>query len=226
MSPITNHKRSRLYSQKSSFTAQQRLITAGCEPEIEEPRSDSEYDSDVIVVGKARKCPRVSETPSNHAPSTMRMSPAPQTSPRLPSHQPLQTQASAPEPAMLEWHPQSTHDSCLHETEIQQLRSRVGYLELEALSNIDLRAELHQDYCRVLSEVWDLREIVRDLVNQQKWDDLRKKHDEEERRVFETVVKARIAFAETNAIHYVSRLRCEIKGICKKGFNIQKIGTA
>jgi hypothetical protein len=54
---------------------QNRLITAGFELEIEEIKSDSEYDSDVIV-GRGRKAPRVSRTPPHHGPSAMRMRPA------------------------------------------------------------------------------------------------------------------------------------------------------
>jgi hypothetical protein len=78
------HKRGRSVDQRSTYTSEKRFLTSEVEVEIEERRSDSEYDSDVIVVGKGRKCPRVSETPQNHTPSAMRMLPAPQSSPQPP----------------------------------------------------------------------------------------------------------------------------------------------
>jgi hypothetical protein len=52
---------------------------------IEEPRSDSEYDSDVIVVENGQKCPRGPETPPNYAQPAVKMLPGPQFSPQLPS---------------------------------------------------------------------------------------------------------------------------------------------
>jgi hypothetical protein len=68
--------------QRRIYTSEKQFLRSGIEVEIEEPRSDTEYDSDVIVVGKGRKCPRISETPPNHAPSAMRMLPAPPSSPQ------------------------------------------------------------------------------------------------------------------------------------------------
>jgi hypothetical protein len=52
---INHHKRGRSLDQRPTPTTRHRFVTAGVEVEIEEPRSDSEYDSDVIVVGKGRK---------------------------------------------------------------------------------------------------------------------------------------------------------------------------
>jgi hypothetical protein len=79
-----NQKRGRSLDLHPSYNNQNqnRLITAGYELEIEEIKSDSEYDSDVIIC-RGRKAPRVSRTPPHHGPSAMRMLPA------LPSSPPL-----------------------------------------------------------------------------------------------------------------------------------------
>jgi hypothetical protein len=64
------------------------------------------------MVGKGRKFPRISETPPNHAPSAMRMLPAPPSSP-----QPQGSPVPPPEtpnrdPGLLEWYPHQIHTSC------------------------------------------------------------------------------------------------------------------
>jgi hypothetical protein len=101
MPELRSHKRGR---------SEHRVITASGEVEAQATTSDSEYDSDVIVVGKGRKCPRVSRTPPNHTPSWMRALPQPPTSPQSISS------TSLPEPAPLEWHPgtSSQDPPCLH----------------------------------------------------------------------------------------------------------------
>jgi hypothetical protein len=59
-----------------------------------------------------------------------------------------------PEPALLEWHPgtSSRDPPCLHLGEITDLKARVGYVELEAQNNIELRSEMEQNWCRVSAE--------------------------------------------------------------------------
>jgi hypothetical protein len=69
MPELRSHKRGRSLDQRLFGNSEDRFITAGGEAEAEATTSDSEYDSDVIVVGKGRKCLRVSRTPPNHTPS-------------------------------------------------------------------------------------------------------------------------------------------------------------
>jgi hypothetical protein len=179
------HKRGRSLGQRSAYRSQQRLLPSGVEVGMEELRSDSEYDSDVIVVGKGRKCPRISETPPNHGPSTMRMLPASQASPQMPKSPPPPAETATQDPALLEWYSQPIHGPCLHAIEVQELRTQVGYLQLEAQRNIELRTELHEDYCRVTAEVRELRETVNNLAQQQKWDVLRRHLDANRWKEFE-----------------------------------------
>jgi hypothetical protein len=105
MSTQTNHhKRGRPLDRRLTHKSQQQFLAAGVEVEIEEPRSDSEYDSDAIVVGKGRKCPRVSEAPPNYAPSVMRMLSTPQLSPQLATSPPPRMETAIPNLALLEWY--------------------------------------------------------------------------------------------------------------------------
>jgi hypothetical protein len=104
----------------------------------------------------------------HHGPSAIRMLPAPPSSPLL------QPSTPAPEPACLEWYPTLSQQQCSHEVEVQQLRVQVGELQLEAQKNIELRTELRQDYCRMFSEIRELRELFKNLVEQRNWDDLRR----------------------------------------------------
>jgi hypothetical protein len=201
-----NQKRGRSLDLHPSYNNQNqnRLITAGYELEIEEIKSDSEYDSDVII-GRGRKAPRVSRTPPHHGPSAMRMLPA------LPSSPPLQPGTPAQDPALLEWHPALSQQQCPHEVEVQQLRVQVGVLQLEAQRNIELRTELHQDYCRMSSEIRELRELLKDLVDKRNWDDLRRQCDEEDRKEWENQIATRITFSEAKAIDRISQLRLELR---------------
>jgi hypothetical protein len=69
------------------------------EVEPEEIRSESEYDSDVIVIGKRRKCPCVSRTPPKYMPSSMHTLLPPPGLPVLPR--------TIPRPVLLEWYPEN-----------------------------------------------------------------------------------------------------------------------
>jgi hypothetical protein len=182
-----NQKRGR------SLNLQPSYVTDGYEVEIEEIKSDSEYDSDVTVIGRGRKAPRVSRTPPHHGPSALRMLPAPPSSPLL------QPSTPAPEPACLEWYPTLSQHQCSHEAEVQQLRVQVGELQLEAQRNIELRTELRQDYCRMSSGFEELRELFKNLVDQRNWDDLRRQCDEEDRKEWENKIATRITFSEAKA---------------------------
>jgi hypothetical protein len=175
-----SHKRGRSLDQRFICNSEQRFITAS-EVEANETRSESEYDSDVIVIGKGRKCPRVSRTPPNHMPSSRRTLPSQPTPHILPR--------ITPEPALLEWPSGSRYTSpCLHEVKITELKARVGYLKIEAQHNIELRSEiqqnfcrisaecrnLRQDFCRVSAECTKLQKAVSDLVQFRSWEELRR----------------------------------------------------
>jgi hypothetical protein len=99
MPNLRSHKRGRSVDQRLICNFEQRLIAASRDVDSEEARSDSEYDSDVIVVGKGRQYPRVSKTPHNHTPSSMRTLPPSPTSSQEAVNGPV------PEPALVEWHP-------------------------------------------------------------------------------------------------------------------------
>jgi hypothetical protein len=148
MPELRSHKRGRSLDDRLFSKSEHRFITATGEVEAQATTSDSEYDSDVIVVGKGRTCPRVSRTPPNHTPSWMRALPQSPISPQSISS------TSLPEPALLEWHPgtSSQDPPCLHLGETTDLKARVGYLELEAQNNIELRSEMQQNWCRVSAE--------------------------------------------------------------------------
>jgi hypothetical protein len=179
MPELRSHKRGRSLDQRLFSKSEHRFITASGEVEAQATTSDSEYDSDVIVGGKGRKCPRVSRTPPNHTLSWMCALPLPPTSP------PSIASTSLPEPALLEWHPgtSSQDPPCLHLGEITDLKARAGYLEREAQNNIELRSKmqqnwsqvsteyrkLQQDLNRVSIECNELRHTVRDPVQFCRW---------------------------------------------------------
>jgi hypothetical protein len=154
MPELRSHKRGRSVDQRLFGNSEHRFITASGEAEAEATTSDSEYDSDVIVVGKGRKCPRGSRTPPNHTQSWMRTLPLPSTSPQDVASR------SLPDPALLEWHPgtPSQDPPCLQLGEITDLKAWVGYLELEAQNNIELRSEMQQNWCQVSAENRQLRQ--------------------------------------------------------------------
>jgi hypothetical protein len=139
MPSLRSNKRGRSMDQHTMGKTQQRLITAGDQVEPDEAKSDSEYDS----VGKGRKCLRVSRTPLHHTPSSMRIML------HNASIEPV-SNATAPAPGLLEWHPIPDPVLCMHDGEIQELtteiresKAQVGHLGVEAQRNIELRAEIY-----------------------------------------------------------------------------------
>jgi hypothetical protein len=156
MPELRSHTRGRSVDQRLFSKSEHMFIPASGEVEAQATTSDSGYDSDVTVVEKWRKCLRVSRTPPNHTPSWMRALPLSPTSPQSISS------TSLPDPALLEWHPgtSSQDPPCLQLGEITDLTPPVGYLELEAQNNIELRSEMHQNWCRVSAEY---RKLQQDL---------------------------------------------------------------
>jgi hypothetical protein len=221
MPEVRSHKRGGSFDQRLFSKSEQRFITASGEVEAQATTSDSEYNSDVIVVGKGRKCPRVSRTPPNHTPSWMRALPLPPTSP------PSIASTSIPEPAPREWHPGtwSQDPLCLHLGEITDLKARVGYLELEAQNNIELRSEMQQSWCRVSTqyrklqqdlnrvsmECNELRQTVRDLVQFCRWEELRRQGEEDDRRDLENLVKSRTVATEQRVREQIRQLRADLE---------------
>jgi hypothetical protein len=122
-------------------------LLSGVEVDIEEPRSDSEYDSDVIVVGMGRKCRRISETPPNHAPSAMRMLPAPPSSSQSQRSPIPPPETLNQDPGRLEWYPHQIHTSCPLAIKVHKLHAQVRHLELAATRNVELRSELPHNDC-------------------------------------------------------------------------------
>jgi hypothetical protein len=213
---INRHKRGRSLDQRPTPTTRHRFVTAGVEVEIEEPRSDSEYDSDVIVVVKGRKCLTVSETPPHHAPSALRMLPTAQLSLQLPSSPQAAMETDFRHQALLEWHSPPSNRSCLHEAQVQELRARVRYLEAEAERNIELRAEIHQDFCKVFAEVRELREIVNNLGQQQKLDVFLMHRQEAQWNEFKNTITSQITDEKSHAIERELQLKHELHDVINK----------
>jgi hypothetical protein len=92
-----------------------------------------------------------------HAPSS---SPHPQGSPVLPP------ETLNRDPGLLEWYPHQIHTSCPLATEVQKLRAQVGHLEQKPTRIIELREELQENYCKIVSEARELRETVTNLTEQ------------------------------------------------------------
>jgi hypothetical protein len=221
MPELRSHKRGRSLDQRLFSKSENRFITASGEVEAQATTSDSEYDYGVIVVRKGRKCPRVSRPPPNHTPSWMRALPLPPTS--LPSI----ASTSIPEPALLEWHPgtSSQDPPCAHLGEITDLKARVGYLELEAQNNIELRSDMQQNWCRVSTEYRqlqqdlnrvsmecnELRPTVRDLVQFCGWEELRRQGEEDDRRDLENLVNSRTVAAEQRVREKIRQLRADLE---------------
>jgi hypothetical protein len=210
------HKRGRSVNQRSTYTSEKRFLTSGVEVEIEEPRSDSEYDSDVIVVGKGRKCPRISETPPNHAPSAMRILPAPPSSP-----QPQGSPVPPPEtpnrdPGLLEWYPHPIHNSCPLAIEVQELRAKVRHLELEATRNIELRLELQDNYCKIVAEARERRETVKNLAEKQKFEELRRRLEANRWKDFENTTNTKIEARKSDEIDRELQLSRELNDAVRR----------
>jgi hypothetical protein len=186
------HKRGRSVDQRSTYTSEKRFLTSGVEVEIGEPSSDSEYDSNVIVVGKGRKCPRIFETPPNHAPSAMRMLPAPQSLPQPPGSPVPPPETPNRDPGLLEWYPDPTHSSCPLAIEVQALRPPVGHLELETTRNIELRSELQENHCKIVAEARELRETVKNLAERHKLGELCRRLEANRWKDFENTIKTKI----------------------------------
>jgi hypothetical protein len=172
--------------------------------------------TDVIVVGKGRKCPRVSETPPNHAQSALRMLFEPQLSPQIPTSPPPAMEIDIRDPAVLEWYSPPGNRSSLHATRVKELRARLGYLEAEAQRNVELRAEIRQDFCKVFSEVCELREMINNLGKHQKCDLFRRHREEAKWNEFENMITTQIAVAKSHAIEHELQIRHESYDVIKK----------
>jgi hypothetical protein len=210
------HKRGRSVDLRSTYTSEKRFLTSGVEVEIEEPRSDSEYDSDVIVVGKGLKCPRVSETPPNHAPSALRMLPAPQNSPQPPGSPVPPPETPDRDPGLLEWYPHPIHSSCPLAIEVQELREKVGHLELEATRNIELRSELQENHSKIVAEARELREIAKNLSEKQKLEELRRRLEANRWKDFEHTINTKIEARKSDEIERELQLSHELNNAVRR----------
>jgi hypothetical protein len=54
------------------------------------------------------------------------------------------------------------------------------------------------------SEIRELRELLKNLIDQRNWDDLRRQYDEENRREWENKIAIRITFSEAKTTDRVS----------------------
>jgi hypothetical protein len=61
------------------------------------------------------------------------------------------------------------------------------------------------------SEIRELRELLKHLLDQRNWDDLRRQCDKEDRREWENKIATRITFSEAKATDRVSQLRLELR---------------
>jgi hypothetical protein len=104
------------------------------------------------------------------------------------------------------------------------LKARVGYLELEAQNNIELRSEMQQSWCRVSAEYRklqedlnrvsmecnELRQTVRDLVQFRRWEVLRRQCEEDDRRGLKNLVNSRTVAAEHCVREQIRQLRADL----------------
>jgi hypothetical protein len=109
--------------------------------------------------------------------------------------------------------------------EITDLKARVGYLELEAQNNIELRSEILQNWCRVSTEYRklpqdlnrvsmecnELRQTMRDLVQFRRWEELRRQGEEDDRRDLENLVNLRSVAAEQRVREQIRQLRADLE---------------
>jgi hypothetical protein len=80
--------------------------------------------------------------------------------------------------------------------------------------NIELRAEIHQDFCKISTEVREPREVINNLGKQQKCDVFRRHR--EEAKWNENTITSQIAEAKSNAIERELQLRHEFYDVAKK----------
>jgi hypothetical protein len=147
-----------------------------------------------------------------------------------------------PDPGVLGWHPGTSSQDplSLYLGEITDSKARVGYLELEAHNNNELRSEMRQNWCqvsaenrqlrqdfsRVSAECRELRQTVSDLIQYRKWEELRSQFEEQDRRGWENVLDTRIAAAEQWAREQVSQLRAGLSHEIESGLAHKKVGDA
>jgi hypothetical protein len=130
----------------------------------------------------------------------MRMLPAPPSSP-----QPQGSPVPPPEtlnrdPGLLEWYPHQIRTSCPLAIEVQKLRAQVGHLELEATRNIELRSELQENDCKIVSEARELRERVTNLAEKQKLEELRRHLEAKRWKDFENTIISKIEARKSDEI--------------------------
>jgi hypothetical protein len=142
------------------------------------------------------------------------MLPAAQLSPQLPSSPPAAMETDYRHQALLGWHSPPSNRSCLHETQVQELRARVGYLEAER--NIELRAEIHQDFCKVFAEVRGLRDIVNNLRQQQKYDVFLRHRQEAQWTELENTIITQITEEKSDAIERELHLKYQLHDVINK----------
>jgi hypothetical protein len=105
---------------------------------------------------------------------------------------------------------------CLHEAQVQELRARVRYLEAEAERNIELRADIHQDFCKVFAEVCELREIVNNLGQQQKLDVSLRHRQEAQWNEFKNTITTQITGEKSHTIERELQLKHEHHNVINK----------
>jgi hypothetical protein len=135
--------------------------------------------------------------------------------PQLPGSPVPPPETTNQDPALLEWYPHPIHSLCPLAIKVQELRAQVGYLQLEAQRNIQLRTELHENHCKVVAEARELRETVSNLAEQQKLED-RRCLDANRSKEFEITINTKIAARKSDEIERELQLRRELKDAVKR----------
>jgi hypothetical protein len=146
----------------------------------------------------------------------MRMLPAPPSSP-----QPQGSPVPPPEtlnrdPGLLEWYPHQIHTSCPLAIEVQKLRAQVGHLELETSRNIEIRSELQENYCKIVSEARELRERVTNLAEKKKLEELRRHLEAKRWKDFENTIISKIEARKSDEIERELQLSRELNDAVRR----------
>jgi hypothetical protein len=158
--------------------------------------------------------------PPNDMPLWMRVLPQPPTSP-----QSIST-TSLPEPDLLEWHPSTSSQEppCLYLGEITNLKAWVdtSSVKYKITLNVDqkcsrtgadclLNIEIQQDLNRVSTECNESGQTVGDLVQYDRWQELRHQDEEDDRRTLEDLMNLRTVAAEQHVHEQITQLRAKLE---------------
>jgi hypothetical protein len=117
---------------------------------------------------------------------------------------------------LLEWYRHPIHSSCPLAIEVQELRAMVGHIKLEATRNIELRSELQENYCKIVAEVRELRDTVKNLAEKQKFEELRRCLEANRWKEFENTINTKIEARTSDEIERELQLSRELNDAVRR----------